>query len=260
MSEIPEAVRVQAVHPFRELPDNPNTKRIPIDGAIVTMSKHPGAQIAWPTSANVDVPAIVEQARDIAREHEKDAIAWWIAPEHDALAPALEDIGVVNKDTPGFEATENAMALVHEPRGKRPADVEVRPLDGFDEFLAVERIVEANFGYPEQAEENVRQRYEEFLAHRNGESMVALVDGRVVGSAYGAFGPAGINLFGGSVLEDFRGRGIYRALTFARWDMAVERGTPALTVQAGKMSMPILEKVGFEWIDAARVFVDELAA
>ena len=85
---------------------------------------------------------------------------------------------------------------------------------------------------------------------------------RVVLSAVllAAFGGAGINLFGGSVLPEARGKGVYRALTFARWDAAVERGTPALTVQAGKMSMPILERLGFERVGYARVFVDELGS
>ena len=45
--------------------------------------------------------------------------------------------------------------------------------------------------------------------------------------------------------EDARGRGAYRALVRARWDAAVERGTPALTVMAGSMSAPILDRLGF---------------
>jgi hypothetical protein len=44
----------------------------------------------------------------------------------------------------------------------------------------------------------------------------------------------------------------------ARWDLAVERGTPALTVQAGRMSRPICERMGFGFVEAVRVFVDNL--
>jgi GNAT superfamily N-acetyltransferase len=84
------------------------------------------------------------------------------------------------------------------------------------------------------------------------------MDGRAVGTSYAAFGSAGINLFGGGVVESARGRGVYRALVHARWRHAVDRGTPALTVQAGKMSMPILERLGFGFIAPVRVYVDEL--
>jgi hypothetical protein len=40
--------------------------------------------------------------------------------------------------------------------------------------------------------------------------------------------------------------------------MAVERGTPVLVVQAGKMSRPILERLGFETVATIRVMVDRL--
>jgi predicted acetyltransferase len=53
---------------------------------------------------------------------------------------------------------------------------------------------------------------------------------------------------GGAVLPEARGRGAYRALVRARWDDAVARGTPALTVGAGPMSEPILRRLGFEQI------------
>jgi GNAT superfamily N-acetyltransferase len=61
------------------------------------------------------------------------------------------------------------------------------------------------------------------------------------------------------VLPKARGRGVYRALLFARWDFAVDRGTPALTVQAGRMSRPICERLGFQFVDASRVYVDTVS-
>jgi GNAT superfamily N-acetyltransferase len=257
MPALPEAVRRQALHPFFELPRPASTKHFELDGAVLTINPSPNAQMAFPTAANIDVGALVDQTRAIAREHGKPTIAWWVAPEHDALAPAFEAVGVVNKDTPGYEAVENAMALVSEPLGER-VDVEVRLVGSFEDFQAGWDVVETNFGMPKQPEEDVRRRYAEYVEETTGEATIAVVDGKVVGTAYAAFGNAGLNLFGGSVLEEHRGRGIYRALTFARWDKAVERGTPALTVQAGKMSMPICERLGFELVDRARVFVDDL--
>ncbi len=258
MTEFPEAVQRQALHPFFELPQPATVKRFPLDGAVFTITPFPNAQMAFPTTVDTDVAALVEQTRAIAREHGKTAIAWWIAPEHDVLAAAFEAEGVANKDTPGYEAVENAMALVSEPRGERPAGVTVRPVESFADFRAGLDVNEQAFGLPPLPEDEKHQRYAEYLEQSEiGQAYLAVVDGRVAGAAYGAFGSAGLNLFGGAVLEEFRGRGIYRALTFARWDKAVERGTPALTVQAGKMSMPILERLGFELVAAARVFVDD---
>ena len=59
---------------------------------------------------------------------------------------------------------------------------------------------------------------------------------------------AGGYLLGGATAEWARGRGAYRAVVRARWDAAVERGTPALAVGAGSMSRPILERLGFEQV------------
>jgi GNAT superfamily N-acetyltransferase len=257
VTAIPEAVRRQALHPFFELPQPKNVKVFPLDGAVLTITPYPNPQMAFPTTADADVAPLVEQTRAIAREHGKSAIAWWIVPEHDALAPGFEAVGVVNKDSPGYEAIENAMALVSAPAGGRPPGVDVRPVGSFEDFRLAMEVNEQTFGMPSLPEDERRDRYGEYLEEAIGESYVAVVDGKIVGAAYAAFGNAGLNLFGGAVLEEFRGRGVYRALTFARWDKAVERGTPALTVQAGKMSMPILERLGFELVAPARVFVDD---
>jgi len=51
----------------------------------------------------------------------------------------------------------------------------------------------------------------------------------------------------------------FRELPMAtRWELANERGTPALTMQAGRMSKPIAERLGFEFVGQARLYVDTL--
>jgi hypothetical protein len=52
----------------------------------------------------------------------------------------------------------------------------------------------------------------------------------------------------------------YRALLVARWEAAVARGTPALTVQADRMSKPIVERLGFREVGQVRVYIDDVAA
>ena len=53
------------------------------------------------------------------------------------------------------------------------------------------------------------------------------------------------------------GLGAYRALVRARWEAAAARGTPVLTVGAGAMSRPILERLGFSIVGWADNLLDE---
>jgi GNAT superfamily N-acetyltransferase len=53
------------------------------------------------------------------------------------------------------------------------------------------------------------------------------------------------SLWGGSTLPEHRGRGIYRAMVAIRAEEARRRGARFLTVDAGPMSRPILERLGF---------------
>jgi GNAT superfamily N-acetyltransferase len=52
-------------------------------------------------------------------------------------------------------------------------------------------------------------------------------------------------LWGGSTLEEWRGRGIYRALVAARARLAAEYGRQYLETDASDDSRPILERLGF---------------
>ena len=66
-------------------------------------------------------------------------------------------------------------------------------------------------------------------------------------------------LGGAGTRPDQRGRGAYTALVRARWEAAVERGTPVLTVGAGAMSRPVLEHLGFTIVGWADCLLDELS-
>src|SRR5262249_2337159 len=154
-----------------------------------------------------------------------------------------------NEDTPGFESVENALALTEPLAGGRVDGVDVTVIETWDDFRAASRVAEEAFGLPTIPDDGLRSRYDDYLHPDNpGRLFAAWIDGRIVGTSCAAFGEAGVNLFGGSVLPEARGRGAYKALVRARWDAACERGTPALTVQAGRMSRPICERLGFEFV------------
>lgn len=259
-----EAVVALALHPFRELPTPPGFERVEQQGALCFFHPYPNAQPVEPLGLAVaDVPAAVAAARRAARERGKRLQIWWIAPEDSRLGPALEREGLVNQDTPGFEAVETAMALVQPPAGESSPEIAVSVVETYQDFAASTSVVVDAFDFPEamrtEAAAEIPQRWEEYRDPANPQRQyVARIGDEIVGTATAGFGAAGINLFGGAVLPRARGRGVYRALTLARWEEAVERGTPALTVQAGRMSLPVLAKLGFTKVGEARMYVDTL--
>jgi len=233
---------------------------VELDGAFIGINRWPTAQIVGVRGDGPsNIEATVEAARVVARERGKTIVAWWVPPDQDHVGPRLEAAGLVNRDTPGFEAIENALALTTPPCGERVHGVDVRMTETWDDYRAAAHVVEEVFGMPPMTDDDLRSRFDDYRhPHNPGRGFVALIDGRVVGTSYAAFGDAGVNLFGGSVLPEARGRGVYRALVQARWDAASARGTPALTVQAGRMSRPICERLGFVFLAPVRVFVDLL--
>ena len=85
---------------------------------------------------------------------------------------------------------------------------------------------------------------------------VAYVNGVPASTAWIRYHPGSsfASLWGGSTVPDHRGRGLYRALLSARARDAHERGVRYLTVDAGPMSRPILERSGFRFLTSAQAF------
>jgi GNAT superfamily N-acetyltransferase len=207
------------------------------------------------------VAPAVEDARTWFCERGRTRFAWAVADTAtpDDLAERLLELGLEpNEDDPVFAA----MVLEHEPPGT--PGVEVRRIQTFDDMVALEETAMESFGLPDEEREATRQgrreRWERVRGNPLGDDWIALVDGKVVGSAGVAYHDAGLYLGGGNVLPQARGQGVYRALVGARWDAAVARGTPALVTQAGKMSRPILERLGFRTVCEIRALLDESGA
>ena len=264
--EISADVRRQALHPFQELLLPVGWKVVEGEHVSICFHGWPVAQVVEPTNVGPnDVDAAVAEARELVRAEGKAIHVWWVEPAYEWLGPELEQRGLLNEETPGFEAVENAMALVEPPSGNTPDDVIVGLVESIDDFAASDHVTVEAFGMgPEGAaamDADRVKRYAEYTTAGNSAlQFIASLDGEIVGTAAAVLGNYGVNLFAAGVLPDARGRGVYRAMIRARWDFAVERGTPALTVQAGQMSRPVLESAGFSFIAAARLYVSDLAA
>jgi GNAT superfamily N-acetyltransferase len=86
---------------------------------------------------------------------------------------------------------------------------------------------------------------------------LAYVDGQPAATAW-AFFPQGsrfASMWAGATLPAYRKRGLYTALVAARVQEALARGYQFMTIDAGPMSRPIVERYGFEVLARAQEFV-----
>lgn len=197
------------------------------------------------------IEAALDEARSLLVERGMGQAAWFVseASSPAGLAERLRERGMVPFEEPPFEPRCAAMVILAATPDGSP-EVEARPARSFAEFQASKRVADEVFDFSEEdrraMEAQLHTLWElESSAVSAYRSFVAVVDGEVVGSAGAIFGANAVYLSGGSTKPEMRGRGVYRALVRARWDAAVEAGTPALTVGAGSMSRPILQRLGF---------------
>ena len=206
--------------------------------------------------------SLAEVRAHVAAHHHREAM-WWVGSSSTPsdLADRLQAHGLVPDERPGSEPHSTSMVLAAEPPQSAP-DVVARRVADFDEYLAAGRVADTAF----QASEEDAKAYEamaaeSFARERAGDVphvYLAFLDGRPVGVGRALFAddcPA-VLMIGGGVLPNARRRGVYRALVRARWDDAVAAGKPALTTQAGAMSRPILERLGFQAVAEQEVLLD----
>jgi GNAT superfamily N-acetyltransferase len=173
---------------------------------------------------------------------------WWIGP-----SARPENIVELLKAR-GFEPAQDgpevrAMVLTAAP--PRPTEgIEVRRIETFEDFAASRQVQWEAFNMPESRREAQREHmhsdFEESIEHGVPVGFLALLDGKPGATGLAIPSDRGVFLIGGSTVPRARGRGLYRALVRARWDYAVERGTPALVTEAMvTTSYPILQRLGF---------------
>jgi GNAT superfamily N-acetyltransferase len=199
------------------------------------------------------VEPVVAEIRDIVRARGRVELSWEVgssATPRD-LVERLLALGMQLDDDPHLVGVVCSSAPA-----PGPEVVEVRRVESREEFETGLRIAHTAFGGTIEAD--VGEHYRGWRADRSQARYLALVDGRAVGSASATFTPHGAVLNAGATLPDARGLGAYRALVRARWDDAAARGTPALITQAGRMSLPILERLGFREVARITVLVDRL--
>jgi GNAT superfamily N-acetyltransferase len=260
---IPDEVRALAENPVVYGPLPPGFERILEDGYCIFIGPMPQMTMVQRLRLSPrEVEVAVERVRALAGDRQRPLVTWWIGdsatPED--LESRLLALGLEPPAMPVSEPRYAALALVEPPKSSSRTPV-ARRVQSFEEFVTAGEITQDAFEHTEEQRAS-RRDIEPMLYELEQQDVtatyLAFVDGEPVGAATAVFADAGVMLLGGATLPHARGRGCYRALVQARWEDAVRRGTPALVVQAGVMSRPILEGLGFQLVSDLRVLVDEL--
>jgi GNAT superfamily N-acetyltransferase len=204
-----------------------------------------------------EVDAVIEDVHALLRERGRSSCTWEIGTtgRPAGLAEMLIARGMEYTET---DSRQTGMVLDHEPAAI-PAGIQVRRAETLEDYVTAEAIAHRAFNEPAPGQDYVAAMF----ARRNPDVVrryIASVDGVDAGTATATFARDGVVLNSGSTLPEHRGRGAYRALVRARWDDAVAAGTPVLVTQAGDMSRPILEQLGFQAVCEVLAVVDRFGA
>jgi len=237
---------------FERREAEPVGRRVERTAHVVRQVGPPGrpSWVAWSDLTGKDVDAVI--AAEVAYWTALGQPTEWTVFGHDRPADLRERLAAA-----GFviEAPEAVMAfdLRDEPpwlEAEAGHDVREHGVEGVDAVAAVMTAV-----WPEFVDEFVARFGEEAAAApERTRFFVAYEDGAPVAAGWAqASGPATpfLGLWGGAVKPACRGRGLYRALVAARARHALARETRYLTVDAGPMSRPILERLGFVQLTTA---------
>jgi hypothetical protein len=220
------------------------------DGRICVLQGNIWASISAPRFEEHELDDVIAHVHELvpADKHQ----VWWIS---DAARPAnivelLRERGFTETRDSAHEL--RAVVLTSAP-DSIPPGVEVRRIETYEDFLAAREVQWEGFETPEERRAlqrgNLRRDFEESIELEIPVGFLALLDGKPAATAMAVPSSRGVFLIAGTTAPWARGNGLYRALVRARWDYAVERGTPALVVQAVvDTSFPILQRLGFETV------------
>lgn len=194
-------------------------------------------------AAETVAPALVE-VRALLSSRRRQGAEWELGESctPSDLVDRLLALGLRRIDD---EPVSIGMVLRSTPPWATPADVSARPVASVDELVVARSIQREAFGDPREVD--LERAHRDFASEGvAGSTFLAWVDGEPVAAGYAAYTDLGLVLFGGATRPAARSRGAYRALVAARAREAHARGTPTLVTHAGRMSRPILERLGFE--------------
>lgn len=240
---------------IQELAANPNVHTTAGPGRELVIDRRgrfavylaPGASPRCATVQRVrvsadEVEALVAEIRALLQARGREGAEWELGngTKPDDLVALLGTFGIVPD---AEEPLALGMVLDGQPRFELPHGVSARAVESVEELRLARTLQREAFGDPRPVSDELDGDFER--EGTDGATFLTLVDGEPAGAGYAAYTRWGLVLFGGAVVERARGRGAYRALVAARAEEAKRRGTPVLVTHAGRMSQPILVRLGF---------------
>lgn len=206
-----------------------------------------------------ELPQVVAEVRRLLAARGRRGATWELGPSSQpaGLAAGLRALGM--RPDP-LESEVAGMVLVRPPEPPNFAVAEgitVERVESAARLRQVQVIFSGCFGTP-LGDSDPQKDYARYQASPSWRSYIALHDGQPIAAADATFTDEAVVLSGGATLPALRRRGAYRALIAARWRDAVARGTPILVTQAGRMSRPILARLGFSVVAQVQIFLDEM--
>ena len=198
----------------------------------------------------------VRAVRALLAETDCRVVSWWLSDRSTPADVEAQLIAAGLALIPDDYLIDGL--LMTEPPPAGPAQIEARPVASVEEFVEARNLQEDVFETPAERRRSPEQLAAEYRTI-DGVLYAAWLDGVMAGAGGLTAASCGALLWGGATASWARGRGAYRALVRARWEDAVARGTPALTVGANPSSSPILRRLGFEKVVQFRRLEDVLS-
>jgi predicted GNAT family acetyltransferase len=204
------------------------------------------------------LPSIVSEVRALARAHGRQALTWEVATSATPsdLAARLQQLGMAPASPP-----KAVIMALREPPPSPPSEITVTRVASIADFRTFVSITHEVFGMLDRLESELIRIDRDGaadLADMRFRRYLAWSEGTAIAAASATFTDAGVMLHAGSTRSEYRGRGAYRALVAARWEEAVQHGTPQVVTRSGPLSRPILQRVGFTELAEIAFLVDRL--
>ena len=257
MHAISSATRALAEDPNAYGPVPVGCERIVTPRYVIWLSARPGVPFTVVQRLRFhedEVEEVVAEIRGVLRDRGRSESSWEVGSSATPsdLVDRLRALGM----SPFEEPRVVGMVLT----GNLPAGsgIDPRRVASLEEYVEARRIQAIAFGQTghQGSAELLAREWEEEQAGAGRATYLAWLDGTPVAAGAAKFTPAGVVLNGAGTLPQARGHGAFRALVEARWRDGLARGVPAVVVQAGAMSRPILERLGFVAVCDVAILVD----
>jgi hypothetical protein len=216
------------------------------DGRVCVIQGPTWSAVSAIDVAEDEVGALVDQVHELVPPDK--TCTWWLGPTTRPadLPERLLEHGLKLAKVPLVKA----LALVDEPP-PTPPEIEVRRIATYEDFVAAREVQWEAFATPDEQrarqQEHLRADFDESMELKIPVGFLADLEGKPAATGLAVPSERGVFLIAGSTAPWARRRGLYTALVRARWDYAVERGTPAVVTQSvPDTSYPILKRLGFQ--------------